>query len=152
MDRQAVIEELKLIIEGYLKENNLELVDFVYRYEGRNLILRVIADRPEGGITMDECAQLNRQIGAILDQKDIIQAKYILEVSSPGLDRPLKSKNDFARYLNRKVKFFLNDFINGKLEWDGVIIRTDDKSVYVDIEGSIVEISYAKIAKAKQVI
>ncbi|MFA5275796.1 MAG: ribosome maturation factor RimP [Candidatus Omnitrophota bacterium] len=152
MDRQAVIEELKIIIEKYLKENNLELVDLIYRNEGRDLMLRVIADRPEGGITMDDCAQLNRDLGNVLDQKNILQEKYILEVASPGLDRPLKSKNDFTRCLNKKVKFFLNDFINGKLEWDGVIMRTDDESVYADIEGIIVEISYGKIAKAKQVI
>jgi ribosome maturation factor RimP len=152
MDRQAVIEELKVIIEGYLKERDLEFVDLVYRNEGRDLILKVVADRPEGGIAMDECARLNREIGAILDEKDTVQAKYILEVSSPGLDRPLKTKSDFSRCISRRVKFFLNDFINGKLEWDGKIIRSDDNSVYVDIEGSIAEIPYLKIAKAKQII
>ena len=126
MDRDALIIELKGIFEGFLKERNFEFVDLVYRYEGKDLMLRVLADRPEGGITMDECALLNREIGDILDQKDIIQSRYILEVSSPGLDRPLKTKSDFSRSLNRNVKFFLNDLINRKLEWDGKIIRVDD--------------------------
>ena len=109
MDSDAVIAELKGIIGGFLKEMNLEFVNLIYRYEGKDLILRVITDRPEGGITMDECALLNREIGYIIEQKDIIQSRYILEISSPGLDRPLKTKNDFSRSLNRNVKFLLND-------------------------------------------
>ena len=152
MDSDALIAELKGVFEGFLKERNFEFVDLVCRYEGKDLMLKVIADRPEGGITMDECALLNKEIGDILDQKDIIQSRYILEVSSPGLDRPLKTKSDFSRFLNRNVKFFLNDLINGKLEWDGKIIRVDDNSVYADINGNIVEIPLPKIAKAKQII
>lgn len=152
MDRDTVIAELKGIIEGFLKEKNFEFVDLIYHYEGKDLMLRVITDRPEGGITMDECTHLNREICDILEQKEIIQSRYIMEVSSPGLDRPLKTKNDFSRSLNRNVKFLLNDLINGKLEWDGKIIRVDDNSVYADINGNIVEIPLPKIAKAKQII
>ena len=152
MDNQEFIEELKAIIGSFLKEQNIELVDFFYHYEGGGSVLKVKVDRLEGGITMDECAALNRDIGDILDQKDIMQNRYILEVSSPGLDRPLKTKADFSRCIDRNIKFFLNDFINGKLEWDGIIIRADDFSVSADINGNIVEIPLEKIAKAKQII
>lgn len=85
-----------------MKNQNLDLVDIIYRYEGRGLVLRVLVDKPEGGITLDECAGLNNEISRILDEKDMLQQRYILEVSSPGLDRPLNSKNDFLRCINKE--------------------------------------------------
>jgi ribosome maturation factor RimP len=152
MDRQAIIEELKVIIEDYLKSQRLDLVDFIYRYAGRDLILRILIDKPEGGITLDECAFQNQNISRILDEKDILQTRYILEVCSPGLDRPLKIKNDFLRCINRGVKFFLNESIEGKLELDGVIQRVDDEAVYIDSEDRILAIPISKISKARQVV
>ena len=68
-----------------------------------------MADRPEGGIRLGECSQLNRGIGALLDEKDFLSGRYILEVSSPGLDRPLKTKNDLSRKINCEAHFFLNE-------------------------------------------
>lgn len=152
MDRRALIEELKVIIQDYLKDKNLDLVDIIYRYEGRDLVFRVLVDKPEGGITLGECAYLNIEISRILDEKDILQARYILEVSSPGLDRPLETKQDFLRCINKPVKLFLNEPINGKLEWDGVISEVENDSVYIDTSSQILEIPLSKINKAKQVI
>ncbi len=94
MDRQAIIAELNSIIADYLKIQGLDLVEIICRYEGRDLVLRIFVDRPQGGITLAECAQLNKYVSNILDEKDILQSRYILEVSSPGLERPLKTKND----------------------------------------------------------
>jgi len=151
MDKEAMIAELRVAIEEYLKDQGLELFDIIHRYEGRDLVLRVLTDRAQGGITLDDCAYLNAGIGGMLDEKNILQQGYILEVSSPGLDRPLKTKNDFLRSLNKKVKFFLNDKINGKLELDGDITGVTDTSVYVDISGERVEIPLSKIIKGKQI-
>jgi len=152
MDKLEIISELKNIIENHLNTKNFDLVDLIYRYEGRDLVVRVLADRPEGGITMGECSQLNREIGAVLDEKDILQQGYILEVSSPGLDRPLKTKKDFLRYSNRNVIFFLREPVNGKLEFEGVINKADDNIVCIDVTGSIVEIPINAVNKAKLVL
>lgn len=152
MDRQAVISELTDIIQDYLKANGLDLVDLIYRYEGRGLFLRILADRPEGGITLDVCSRINNELGRILDEKDIIPAGYILEVSSPGADRPLKAKSDFLRCINRKAKFFLSESVKGKLELVGVITKVEGDLVYLEAEGEIIEIPINKINKAKQVI
>ncbi len=152
MDRQTLIEELKSTIQDFLKTKNLYLVDLIYRYEGKDLVLRILVDKPEGGISLDECAYLNNDIGEILDEKDIIQGRYILEVSSPGLDWPLKSKDDFLRCINRSVRFFLNELINGKLELEGTINKVGDDSVYIDIDGNTIEIPISKITKAKQIV
>lgn len=152
MDKQAIREELKFIIGDYLKNQGFDLIDLLYRYEGNALILRILADRPEGGITIDECARINTAIGSILDEKDILKERYILEVSSPGLDRPLSTKDDFLRCIGKKVKFFLGEPVDNKIELEGLVNKADDESVYIDFEGRILNISLSKITKAKQVI
>ena len=152
MDRQAKISELKTIMQDYLKAKDYDLVEFIYRYEGRDLILRILADRPQGGITIEECADLNKELSNILDENDTLQERYILEVSSPGLDRPLFTKNDFMRCINKKVHLFFNEQVNQKSELEARIVEAGEEVVKVDIDGNISEIPIAKIRKAKQVI
>jgi ribosome maturation factor RimP len=152
LDKLENIDELKHIIEEYLKLKNVDLVDFIYRHEGRDLVLRVLVDFSSGGISLGECAQLNNEIGRIFDEKDLLPQGYVLEVSSPGLDRPLNSKKDFLRCLNKKVKFFFREQINGKFELEGVINKVEDNLVYIDIKGNIVEIPIHAINWAKQVV
>jgi ribosome maturation factor RimP len=118
MRKDEIICELENIMRDHLESQGLELVELVYRFEGRYMVLRLLVDRPEGGITIEECARLNNEISCILDEKNIIEERFALEVCSPGLDRPLKSKNDFVRSLNRKVKFFLSQPVHGKIEVD----------------------------------
>lgn len=147
-----MIIELEKILGDFLGSQGLELVELVYRFEGRYTVLRVLVDRPEGGITIGECARLNNQIGDILDEKNIIQERFALEVCSPGLDRPLKKKSDFVRSLNRRVKFFLSVPVHGKIEIEGQVIQVNDLSVAVDVAGDTVEIDFNTINRAKQVI
>jgi len=146
------IGELNSLLKDYLISLNFILVDIICRYEGNGLVLRVLADKPNGGINLDECAMLNREIGVLLDEKDIIKEKYILEVASPGLDRPLRTRDDFLRLLNKPAKFFLNEVINGKLEWDGSIDRVDQNSVFIMAREGIIELPIIKINKAKLII
>lgn len=152
MDRLLIIEELRNDISGFLNTRSIDVVDIIYRYEGRDLVLRILVDKPEGGISLDECAYLNKELGRVLDEKDILQGRYILEVSSPGLDRPLKTRNDFLRCMNRKAKVFLKEQINGKFELDGVVGRITDEAVFIDTQDGTVEVNFSKITKAKQII
>ena len=115
-------------------------------------MLRILADKPSGGISMDECAMLNRDIGVILDEKGVIEDKYTLEVSSPGLDRILKTRDDFLRMLNKGVKFFLNEALNGKIEWDGFIESANEEEVLVKTKEGIIKIPYLKINKSRLII
>ncbi|MDI6758341.1 MAG: ribosome maturation factor RimP [Candidatus Omnitrophota bacterium] len=152
MDKQEVVDESKRIITDYLKNQGFDLVDIIHRYEGRDLFLRILVDMPEGGIGMDECVFLNNDIGRILEEKDILREKYILEVSSPGMDRPLKTKSDFSRCIGKRVRIFLNELVNGRQEWEGQILQAEDSAVYVDVSGEELQIPFSKIIKAKQVI
>lgn len=152
MDRDALLSELSPVIEGCLKDRNLELVDISCRRQGKDVVLRILVDKPEGGISLDECAFLNKEIGAMLDEKDIVKEGYILELSSPGLDRPLKTKSDFIRCISRKAEIFLNEQINGRMEFKGIINKVEDASVHIEAEEAAVEIPFSKITKAKQVV
>ena len=148
VDREIIAR----LISDFLAENNFELVEFTHRYEGSDLILRLLVDKPEGLISMGECAQLNRRIGQLLDEKDIIASRYILEVFSPGLDRPLKTREDFMRCLNKQAVFFLNDLVNDKCQWQGLINKVGEHSVFIHQSGQVLEIPLTKINKAKLVI
>jgi len=152
MDRQEIIAQLQNIIGDYLKIQGLDLVDLIYRHEGRDSILRILVDRPEGGITLGECAQLNERISNLLDEKGILQTRYTIEVSSPGLDRALETRNDFLRSINKRVRFFLNESINGKIEFEGLISKVENDSVYIESRSEIIGIPLTKINKAKQII
>ncbi|MFH0855302.1 MAG: ribosome maturation factor RimP [Candidatus Omnitrophota bacterium] len=152
MDKEALVNELRICLSDYCKSRDLDLVDVIHRYEGKDLFLRVLIDKPEGGINLGECALINRELAEALDAKDFLRQRYILEVSSPGLDRPLKTEADFKRLLNKNVKFFLNGYINSKLEWDGIINKVSEGKVYISIKGSVLEIPLEKINKAKQII
>lgn len=152
MDRQELIFELKEILGNYLKYKEIDLIDLIYRYEGRDLILRILVDKPQGGISLDDCVHLNSEISSILDKKDIIKGKYILEVSSPGIDRPLRIKSDFSRCINKSVRVFLKEPIKGKKELEGKIKEVKNDSIYIEIENEIIEISLSKIDRAKQMI
>ena len=152
MDRQEMTSELENLFGDYLKSLGLELVELICRLEGRGLVLRLLVDKPEGGITLEECAGLNRQMGNLLEEKNIIQERYILEVASPGLDRPLKTKSDFNRSMRRKVKFFLTAPVNGKIETDGVIKEAGLLAVSIETAAGTIELPYSVIKKAKQII
>lgn len=152
MDKEALTQELARIIGGYIRERGMELVELILRHEGQGLVLRVLVDWPGGGITMGECARLNQQISHILDSSDIIQQRYMLEVCSPGLDRPLVTRMDFSRCQNKTARFFLREAVNGKIEIEGVIAAVTEDAVEVHSQNLRVSVPLAKIARAKQVI
>ena len=152
MDKEEIIVELTNIADDYLKNQGYTLVDLTYRYEGPDLILRILTDRPEGGINLDECSSINTGISRILDERALFPAGYILEVSSPGLDRPLKTKNDFMRCLNWRVRFFFNEPAEGKLELDGIIRKVEDDAVLISTQNKDITVPLSRITRAKQIV
>lgn len=147
-----LIPELNILFSSWLENKNFELIDLIFRSESKRLILTVLADRPRGGITLQECALLYRELKGLLEEKNIIDGDYVLEVSSPGLDRPLKRRSDFLHSLNKEAVFFLNDLVNGKCQWQGVISKVDETIVFIQAPGEVLEIPLTKINKAQLVI
>ena len=100
-------------------------------------MLRLLVDKIYGGITLDECARLNEKICDVIQTEGIIKQRYILEVSSPGIDRFLLTREDFSRCLNRKVRIFFNQCRDGKYEISGTIISVTEAGLNLDFEGKI---------------
>lgn len=151
MNFQELKDEIASTAAGLFAAQGFILVDIVVRQGAQELSLNLFADRPQGGINLEECSLLNRLMRQGLDEKKILNGQYALEVSSPGLDRPLKTKADFIRCLNKQAVFFLNDLINGKLQWQGVIKKVGEAAVFIEQEGEDLEIPLIKINKAKLV-
>ena len=99
--REEYEERTEKLLGPILEENHFELVDVEYVKEGGSWYLRAYIDKP-GGITVDDCEIVNRALGDLLDEEDFIEDSYILEISSPGLGRPLKKERDFARKPRRR--------------------------------------------------
>ncbi len=149
MDNQVLIERLQQAIVPVLKDLQAELVELDLVRASGQIIVRLLVDKPGTRINLDECALINHRLGDIIEEQDIIPDRYVLEVSSPGIDRPLKAKSDFARNPGKPVKLFLREAVNGKIEWDGVIRNVSDTEVSVEIKGQAVAIPLSIINKGK---
>lgn len=123
-------EELLLpIVEGH----KFELVDVEYVKEGGNWYLRAYIDKP-GGITVDDCELVSRQLSDLLDEKDYIEDSYILEVSSPGLGRPLKKDKDFERSLGMEIEIRTYRPVQHQKEFTGLLKAYDKDSIIIETE------------------
>ena len=125
----------------------MELVDLEYQREAQGWVLRFYIDR-EGGVTVEDCAEVSGELGAILDVRDLIANAYVLEVSSPGLTRPLKKPEDFNKYRNRLVKVKTFEPIEGRRNFKGVLLGLENERVRLEMEGRPYEIPFRSIAKA----
>lgn len=116
-----------------MEENNFELVDVEYVKEAGTWYLRAYIDK-EGGFTVDDCEMVSRHLSDWLDKEDFIDDSYILEVSSPGLGRPLKKEKDYVRSMGREVEVRLYKAIDRQKEFTGTLSAYDDKTVTLTME------------------
>ncbi|WP_026906156.1 ribosome maturation factor RimP [Paucisalibacillus globulus] len=147
-----VVKTTEELVQPILEEKNLELVDVEYVKEGRNWFLRVYIDK-EGGIDISECGEVSELLSEKLDEVDPIKEAYFLEVSSPGVERPIKTVEDFAKNINKNVYVKLFEPIDGEKTFEGILV--DFKENIATIEYKVktrkkkVEIPFNKIAKAR---
>ncbi len=127
--------------EGY------ELIELDLINQGKKLLLRILLDRP-GGITMGECVEMNRKLSRILDKTDFITQSYILEVSSPGADRPLKNEKEFRCVVGKDLMIRLK---NGS-QVKGNLLEVRDGKLILSCKDSVLEISISELELAKQMI
>ncbi|MDY6825785.1 MAG: ribosome maturation factor RimP [Bacillota bacterium] len=145
----AEMMKVKLIeiIEPFLKKMGFELVDLNY-LPGSSGKLQLFIDR-EGGITIDHCELVSREVSDFLDYQDPINHSYTLEVSSPGLERPLRKREHFDRYVGEKVKIRTAEPVDGKYKFSGFLQETEGNNVIVRVEnGTIFKIPFPAIRKA----
>lgn len=144
---EEVVESVREILNPLLLEDGFELVDLEYRREGRGRVLRIYIDK-EGGVTVDDCAKLSRELGTLLDVHDVIPGSYNLEVSSPGLTRALKRPRDFERFRGKRVKIKTKTDIEDRRVFVGRLLDFADNVATVLVDGRTYLIEYDKIERA----
>ncbi|RYG73845.1 ribosome maturation factor RimP [Lentibacillus lipolyticus] len=147
-----VIKTTEELVEPILQKQGLELVDIEYVKEGKNWFLRVYIDK-DGGVDINECGIVSEQLSEKLDQANPIEDAYFLEVSSPGVERPLKSKDDFQKHLGSNVYIKLYEPLDGQKEYEGTLKTFDGETATIEYKvktrTKTAEIPYKKIAKAR---
>ena len=147
MKREAVEEFVSSVVEGIIAGTEMELVDVDYIRE-RDWYLRVYLDKP-GGVDLDDCQMVSEKLSAVLDEKDPITENYLLEVSSPGLDRVLKKDKDLIRYNGRDVDIQLFKPINGSKQFTGVLEGFTDTTIDFTINGESMTFERSAIAQIR---
>ncbi|WP_077326197.1 ribosome maturation factor RimP [Virgibacillus siamensis] len=148
----SIVNMTEELVKPILQEENLELVDIEYVKEGKNWFLRVYIDKDDG-VDITECGSVSEKLSEKLDETDPIKEAYFLEVSSPGVERPLKKKADFEKNIGNNVYVKLYEPINGEKEYEGTLKGFADD--FAEIEFMVktrkksVEIPFDKIAKAR---
>ncbi|WP_313756529.1 ribosome maturation factor RimP [Tissierella sp.] len=149
MNKKGIIGVVKEISEELVEELKYELVDVEFVKEGSNNFLRVYLDKP-GGINLDDCQRMSQLLSDKLDEKDPITVPYYLEVSSPGLDRPLKTDKDLKRNLGKEIEIKLYQPVNGKKIIEGTLESYEEKVIVLKTEiNEIIKISREGIALIK---
>lgn len=131
--REVYEQKTEEFILPVIEENHFELVDVEFVKEGSNWYLRIYVDK-EGGININDCELVSRAMSDILDREDYIEESYILEVSSPGLGRPLKKDKDFTRSIGKEVEIRLYKAIEKQKEYTGILKDFDKANVTIEFE------------------
>jgi ribosome maturation factor RimP len=130
-----VVGQVKSIASRVAGSYGLEIFDVQYRRESGGMVLRIQIDRPgsaataEESVSVQDCANVSRDLSAVLDVEDVVPSAYILEVSSPGLDRPLRGAADYRRFTGRRAKLVMRERVDGQTFFKGTLAGVEDAAV-----------------------
>lgn len=146
------LEKITPVIEEKLKQLGFELFDIRFFHAGSRSILRITIDSSEG-VTIQDCEHVSNEISVTLDTENFsADRRYNLEISSPGIDRPLKTERDFRRIIGRPVILHLSETVKGKKTMQGDVVKCEDNIVTLKIEDNVVEIPLSIIYSGKEEI
>lgn len=151
MGKNSIVQAVTELVEPVVREEDLDLVDIEYKKEGQGWYLRIYIDK-KGGVTVDDCQKVSRRIEDMIEIDEIVNSAYMLEVSSPGLDRPLKKEKDFLRSLGKKVRVTTYSPINNQRNFVGTIKDFSNETLYLEINEAPMAIPFTAIANAKYVL
>ena len=142
-------KRITLLAEPLLREQGLEQVDLELSRQGSKLWIRFFVDRVAGGgVTVNECGEFNLAISRLLDVEDIVSGSYMLEVSSPGLDRRVRKVEDFVRFAGHSLTMSLREPVEGRKKLKGLIVSADALGVTVLVDGQELKVPHRSIARA----
>jgi ribosome maturation factor RimP len=149
---ESIAERARQLLEPIIVRDGFELVEVEWGREGPAWVLRVYVDRP-GGVTIEHCQELSRTIEPVLDVEDFIEPAYNLEVSSPGLDRPLRKPADFERFAGQRAHLKTYGPIDTpagpRRNWTGTLRGFRDGAVEIEVDGAVHRVPHDRIAKAR---
>jgi len=144
---EKILEMLEERMEEHLNELGLELADIEYVSEGGYNYLRIYVEKPDGNTSLDDCVELSGRIDDIADE--LINEKFYLEVSTPGLERKLKRPKDFTRFTGRKVKIYTKSQVEEKKTFEGKLEKFENETIFLlDDTGKVYEIPFSKLKKS----
>ncbi|MEZ5777239.1 MAG: ribosome maturation factor RimP [Paracoccaceae bacterium] len=149
--KTAIDRRLAEIVNPAIEGMGFELVR-IRLMGGNTKTLQIMADRPEGGINVDDCGKISVAVSAVLDVEDPIEDAYHLEVSSPGIDRPLTRLKDFDVWQGYEAKIETSEMIDGRKRFKGMLRGTDGNDVLVEIEEGTIGLDFDWLADAKLVL
>lgn len=148
MDRREIVRTAWRVLEPQVAEQGYELVEVEYTGPSGRPTLRLFLDQPAGGITLDDCAAMSHVLSPVLDAADFIDGNYILEVSSPGVDRPLRKPADFERFVGEEVRLTTHAPTRGRKKFTGVVKGLRDGMISLECDGAEYEIHLENLKKA----
>lgn len=151
MSKKTISEKVTEMALPVVESKGFELVDVEYLKEGPNWYLRVYIDK-DGGITIDDCQAVSEELSRILDKTDPIQNAYYLEVSSPGLERPLKREVDFERHKGENVEVRLYSSENKCNKYEGELVGLEDGSIVIKVKNEILKFDRQNVSLVKRII
>ena len=143
-----VVTQVMALAERVGQELECEIVDVEYQKEGSEWILRIYIDREDLGVDHELCQAFSRKIDVLLDEEDPIASEYLLEISSPGIERPLKKPEHFNKFVGETVNIKRYAAYEGKKQWQGTLLGFKDNQVGVDVKGKALWIDADSITKA----
>jgi ribosome maturation factor RimP len=149
--KTAMDQRIAQIITPVIEDMGFELVRLRLK-TGNDTTLEIMADRPNGGIEVDDCAEISTAVSAVLDVEDPITQAYTLEVSSPGIDRPLTRLADFDAYEGYEAKLETQDLIDGRRRFRGTLAGVEGTEVLINIDEGTIGLQFDWLAEAKLVL
>ena len=143
------IVKIEKIVLPVLKEMELELVDIEYLQEGGYWYVRIYIEKLDGDVSLDDCAKVSMAVEDDIDK--LIDKKFFLEISSPGVERPLKREKDYIRFTSSKIKVSLKHKINEKKNFEGILSKFENDTVFLMTDDEELEIPFKEVRKANLV-
>lgn len=148
--KDFLLEKVEKLVLPVTNELELVLVDIEYLQDGGYWYLRIYVEKEDGEISLDDCAKVSNRIDEDVDL--LTKEKFFLEVSSPGVERPLKSEKDYVRFAGQKARLILKHKMDDSRNWTGVIEKYEDDVIYLRVEEEkVLEIPYSEVKKSNLV-
>ncbi len=147
MNNKQIVEKVEELTNQVIKDTDIEIFDIEFVKEGPRHFLRIFIDK-EGGIFIQDCEKVSRAVDILIEEEDFIKPAYILEVSSPGADRPLKRESDYVKYKGKMVDLKLYKAINGTKEFQGELVGLDkeENCIKIVVDGEEMKFSKSEVA------